>query len=306
MYKGGYSGKILRINLTDRSFKTENLPESLARSFIGGAGFGIKLLYDEVKKGADPLGPENKLIFAPGPLSGTSVPCASRMAITGKSPLTGAVGMALTGGYFPVELKFAGYDVMIIEGKSEKPVYLSIKNDNVKFRSAEKVWGMKTTDTQQIIKNELNDQNTRIACIGPAGENLSKLACIINELRAAGRKGLGAVMGSKNLKAVAIRGTGSVNVASKDKLKAARDFMAKEMKESPVLYPRFAKLGTPMVVDALSDLGIFPGKNFEETGVFVPVDKIGVETQLTRNMGSEHCYGCPVGCSQLRLAKTGE
>ncbi len=306
MYRGGYSGKILRINLSNQSVNTEDLPEKLARSFIGGAGFGIKLLYDEVKKGADPLGPENKLIFAPGPLSGTSVPCASRMAITSKSPLTGAVGMSLTGGYFPVELKFAGYDVMIIEGKSEKPVYLSIKDGNVKFRSAEKVWGMKTTDTQQIIKNELNDQNTRIACIGPAGENLSKLACIINELRAAGRKGLGAVMGSKNLKAIAIRGTGSVNIASKEKLKTARDFMAKEMKASPVLYPQFAKLGTPMVVDALSGLGIFPGKNFEETGVFVPVDKIGVETQLTRNMGSEHCYGCPVGCSQLKLAKTGE
>jgi len=306
MFKGGYSGKILRINLSDQSVKTEDLPEKLARLFIGGAGFGIKLLYDEVKKGADPLGPENKLIFAPGPLSGTSVPCASRMAITSKSPLTGAVGMSLTGGYFPVELKFAGYDVMIIEGKSEKPVYISIKDDKVKFRSAEKVWGMKTTDTQQIIKNELNDQSTRIACIGPAGENLSKLACIINELRAAGRKGLGAVMGSKNLKAIAVRGTGSVNIASKEKLKTARDFMAKEMKESPVLYPQFAKLGTPMVVNALSDLGIFPGKNFEETGVFVPVDKIGVETQLTRNMGSEHCYGCPVGCSQLKLAQTGE
>ncbi len=306
MYRGGYSGKILRINLTDQSVKTEDLHESLARSFIGGAGFGIRLLFDEVKKGADPLGPENKLIFAPGPLSGTSVPCASRMAITGKSPLTGGVGMSLTGGYFPVELKFAGYDAMIIEGKSKDPVYISIKDGNVKFRSAEKVWGMKTTDTQQIIKNELNDQSTRIACIGPAGENLSKLACIINELRAAGRKGLGAVMGSKNLKAIAVRGTGSVNVASKDKLKKARDFMAKEMKESPVLYPQFSKLGTPMVVDALSELGIFPGKNFEETGVFVPVEKIGVETQLTRNMGSEHCYGCPVGCSQLKLAKTGE
>ncbi len=306
MYRGGYTGKILRINLTDQSVKAEDLPESMVRSFIGGAGFGIKLLFDEVKKGTDPLSPGNKLIFAPGPFSGTSVPCSSRMAITGKSPLTGAVGVSLTGGYFPVELKFAGFDIMIIEGKSDKPVYISIKDGNVKFRSAGKVWGMKTTDTQQIIKNELGDQNTRIACIGPAGENLSKLACIINELRAAGRKGLGAVMGSKNLKAIAVRGKGSVNIASKDKLKAARDLMAKEMKESEVLYPHFAKLGTPMVVDALSGLGIFPGKNFEETGVFVPVEEIGVETQVTRNVGSEHCYGCPVGCSQLKLAKTGE
>jgi aldehyde:ferredoxin oxidoreductase len=306
MFKGGYTGRILRINLTDGSIKTEPLAEDLARAYIGGAGFGIKLLYDEVKKGVDPLSPENKLIFASGPLSGTSVPCASRMAITSKSPLTGAVGMSLTGGYFPVELKFAGYDIMIIEGKSERPVYISIKDDTIKIKSAEKVWGMKTTDTQQIIKNELNDQNTRVACIGPAGENLSRLACIINELRAAGRKGLGAVMGSKNLKAIAVRGTGTVDIASKEKLKTARDFMAKEMKDSPVLYPQFSKLGTPMVVDALSELGIFPGKNYGETGVFVPVEEIGVKTQVTRNMGKEHCYGCPVGCSQLKLAKTGE
>lgn len=306
MYTGGYTGKILRINLTDQTVKEEALPLEIAKDYIGGSGFGIKYLFDEVKAGVNPLGPDNKLIFASGPFSGTTVPCASRMAITSKSPLTGAVGMALTGGYFPVELKFAGYDIMIIEGKSEKSVYISIKDGDVKFRSAKKLWGMKTTDTQQIIKNELSDQNTRVACIGPAGENLSKISCIINELRAAGRKGLGAVMGSKNLKAIAVRGTGKINIASKEKLKSARDFMAQQMKESPVLYPQFSKLGTPMVVDAMSGLGIFPGKNFEETGVFVPVEEIGVETQVTRNVGSEHCYGCPVGCSQLKLARTGE
>jgi aldehyde:ferredoxin oxidoreductase len=306
MYTGGYTGKILRINLSDQTVKEEALPLEIAKDYIGGSGFGIKYLFDEVKAGVNPLGPDNKLIFASGPFSGTTVPCASRMAITSKSPLTGAVGMALTGGYFPVELKFAGYDIMIIEGKSEKPVYISIKDGDIKFRSAKKLWGMKTTDTQQIIKNELNDQNTRVACIGPAGENLSKISCIINELRAAGRKGLGAVMGSKNLKAIAVRGTGKINIASKEKLKSARDFMAQQMKESPVLYPQFSKLGTPMVVDALSGLGIFPGKNFEETGVFVPVEEIGVETQITRTVGSEHCYGCPVGCSQLKLARTGE
>jgi aldehyde:ferredoxin oxidoreductase len=306
MYVGGYTGKILRINLSDQSVKEEALPLEIARDYIGGSGFGIKYLFDEVKAGMNPLGPDNKLIFASGPLSGTTVPCASRMAITGKSPLTGAVGVALTGGYFPVEMKFAGYDIMIIEGKSEKHVYISIKDGDVKFRNAKKIWGMKTTDTQQIIKNELNDQNTRVACIGPAGENLSKISCIINELRAAGRKGLGAVMGSKNLKAIAVRGTGKINIASKEKLQIARNFMTQQMKESPVLYPEFAKLGTPMVVDAMSGLGIFPGKNFEETGVFVPVEEIGVETQVTRNVGSEHCYGCPVGCSQLKLARSGE
>jgi aldehyde:ferredoxin oxidoreductase len=305
MYKGGYCGKILRINLTEQTAKEEKLPVEIAKGFIGGAGFGIKYLYDEVDAGIDPLGPDNKLIFACGPFTGTTIPCASRMAVTGKSPLTGAVGMALTGGYFPVELKYAGYDALIVEGKAEQPTYIWIKDGKTQFRSAKKVWGMKTTDTQQIIKNELNDQNVRIACIGPAGENLSRIACIINEMRAAGRKGLGAVMGSKNLKAIAVRGTGSVAVASKNKLKTARGKFTEAMKESPVLYSEFSKLGTPMVVDTTSALGIFPGKNFSATGEFAPVEQLGIGAQSTRNVGREHCYGCPVGCSQLKLARTG-
>jgi aldehyde:ferredoxin oxidoreductase len=275
MYKGGYTGKILRVNLTEQTSKEEALPLEIAESFIGGAGFGIKYLFDEVKGGTDPLGPDNKLIFASGPFSGTTIPCASRMAVT-KSPLTNAVGVALTGGYFPVELKYAGYDVLIIEGKAENPTYVWIKDGKVQFRSAKKVWGMKTTDCQQIIKNELNDQNVRIACIGPAGENLCKIACIINELRAAGRKGLGAVMGSKNLKAIAIRGNGEVAIADKDKYKNAKDDFAKAMKESPVLYPQFSKLGTPMVVDHACAIGIFPTRNFSATGEYAPADKIGV------------------------------
>jgi aldehyde:ferredoxin oxidoreductase len=305
MYRGGYTGRILRVDLSAMAAKEEALPEEVAKEFIGAAGFGIKYLYDELSPGTDPLGPENKLIFAVGPFCGTSVPCATRMAVTGKSPLTNAVGMALSGGYFPAEMKRAGYDAVIIEGKAAEPTYLWIKDGTVHFRHADTVWGMKTTDCQQIIKNELNDQNARIVCIGPAGEHLSKIACIINEMRAAGRKGLGAVMGSKNLKAIAVRGTGSVAVASEERLKIAKGKFTKAMKESPVLYPQFSKLGTPMVVDALCALGIFPAKNYSATGEFAPVEELGVEAQNTRNVGREHCEGCPVGCSQLRLARTG-
>ncbi len=305
MHQGGYNGKILRINLTNETAKVEELPPQVAKEYIGGAGFCIKYLYDEVRKGTDPLGPDNKLIFAPGPFTGTTVPCASRMAVAAKSPLTNALGVALTGGHFPTEVKFAGYDAVIIEGRAEKPTYLWIKGNDVKFKDASTLWGLRTNDTQQIIKNDLNDQNVRIACIGPAGEKLSKISCIINEMRAAGRKGLGAVMGSKNLKAIAVRGSGRVAVASKEKLSAARRGMTKAMQESPILYAQFSKLGTPMVVDATCALGIFPAKNFAETGVFAPADRIGVEVQMTRNTGAEHCYGCPVGCSQLKLARTG-
>ena len=306
MYKGGYTGKILRINLTDQTVKEEDLPFQMAKDFIGGAGFGIKYLFDEVPANADALGPDNKLIFSPGPFSGTNVPCASRMAVTAKSPLTGAVGMGLSGGHFPVELKFAGYDALIVEGESKEPVYIWIKDGEVKFRSAEKIWGMKTTDTQQIIKNELSDQNVRIACIGPAGENQIKIASIINEWRAVGRKGLVAVMGSKNLKAIAVRGVEKIKIADKDKLKEARKIFIKAMKDSEILYPAFSKIGTPMVVDHTCHMGIFPTKNFSATGEYDPIEKIGVEVQATRNVGKEHCYGCPVGCSQVKLVKTGE
>ena len=304
-YAGGYTGKILRVNLTDKTTKEEKLPVEIARDFIGGAGFGVKFLYDEVKAGTNPLGPENKLIFAPGPFTGTTVPCASRIAITGKSPLTNAVGMCLSGGHFPAELKHAGYDVLIIEGKSEKPTYIWIKDGEVRFRDASRVWGTQTSDCQQIIKDELNDQNVRISCIGPAGEHLSKISCIINERRAAGRKGLGAVMGSKNLKAIAVLGSSSLNIASKEKFKVARGQMLKAMKESEVLYPQFANTGTPSNVDNTCALGIFPAKNWSATGKFAPVDQIGVEALETRRIGKEHCFDCPVGCSQLRLARTG-
>ncbi|QGU94774.1 hypothetical protein GOM49_06395 [Clostridium bovifaecis] len=302
MIKGGYMGKVLRINLTTKKIITEELPEQTAKDFIGGAGFGIKYLFDEVSGDVDPLGEENKLIFAPGPLSGTSAPCASRIAVTTKSPLTGAVGMSLSGGYFPVELKFAGYDILIIEGRSEEPVYLWIKDDIVRIRPAKKLWGMNTFDTQIVIKDELNEQNARIACIGPAGENLIKMASIINEKRAFGRKGVGAVMGSKNLKAIAVRGTQKVTIAKEEEFKQARSFMLSAMKESPVLYPEFSKLGTNMVVEATSALGIFPSENYQTTGEKSYVEGIGVQANQERAKGSEHCYGCPVGCSQLRLA----
>jgi len=157
MYKGGYTGKILRINLSQSTAKDEKLPPDVAKDFIGGAGLGIKYLFDELDAGTDPLGPGNKLIFSVGPFTGTSIPCASRMAVTAKSPLTNTVGVALTGGHFPVELKRAGYDVVIIEGKAEKPTYIWIKDGKAQFRSAAGVWGLKTTDCQQVIKNELND-----------------------------------------------------------------------------------------------------------------------------------------------------
>ena len=306
MLRGGYMGKMLRVNLTDNTFAEESTSEKFARDFIGGAGFGIKILFDEVSPTADPLGPKNKLIFAGGPFTGTTVPCASRIAVTAKSPLTGAVGMALSGGYFPVELKFAGYDALIIEGRSDKPLYLWINDGKVSFRSAETIWGTKTFDCQQIIKDELRDQNIRVICIGPAGENLSNIACIINERRAVGRKGLGAVMGSKNLKAIAVRGTKEVPVADEQTFKDARSAMNKAMKESQVLYPAFSQTGTGNGVSWMCELGIFPTKNWSATGEWAPVETLGEDVVASRKIGKERCYNCPVGCGQIRLARDGK
>lgn len=303
MLQGGYTGKILRVDLTKKEARTEEVSVELAKNYIGGAGFGIKTLYDEVPAGADPLGPENKLIFASGPLSGSDTPCASRMAVTSKSPLTGAVGMALTGGFFPAELKFAGYDALIVEGAADSPTYVTVDGERVQFRDAQGLWGTQTSDCQVMIKDALKDQGYRIACIGPAGEKLSRLACIINERRAAGRKGLGAVMGAKNLKAIAVRGTGEVAVADPEAYKAARSSFREHMRESPVLYSQFAKLGTPMVVDVTGAMGILAAKNWQATGEFVPIDELGIEAEKAVTVGRNPCQGCPVACSQLKLAR---
>ncbi len=305
MYKGGYAGKILRINLTDQTSREEVIPDELVRDYLGGAGFAIKYLYDEVKPKTPALDPANKLIFAVGPLTASGAACASRMAVVAKSPLTGAVGMALAGGQFPAEMKMAGYDMIIIEGKAEKPTYVAIKDGKVRFRNADKVSGMLTTDTQLVIKDELGDQNYRIACIGPAGENLSPMACIVNERRAAGRKGLGAVMGSKNLKAIAVRGTKRPNVVDAEKFRKARQAMNKAMKESPVLYPQFSKSGTPMVVDATSAMGIYPINNWSATGEIDMVKGLGDAAQAKMIIHKAHCHDCPVGCSQIKLVTAG-
>ena len=298
-----YEGKCLRINLTDKSCSTEALDRQVVKDFIGGAGLGVKYLFDELNAGIDPLGPENKLIFSVGPFTGTVIPCTSRMAVCGKSPLTNAAALSLSGGYFPTEMKNAGYDALIIEGKAENPTYIVIEDDKVIFKSAAKIWGTQTSDCQQIIKDDLKNQNFRIACIGPAGENLCRIACIINERRAAGRKGLGAVMGAKRLKAIAILGSGSAFVTSKEKLKKAIKEMRAAMKKSPVLYPVFSKHGTSRGVDSHSSKGIFPAKNWTATGEFVPVKQIGLDARKTRKVGQAGCANCPIKCGQLSLAK---
>ena len=303
MYRGGYMGKVLRVDMTAMASREEALPVEIARDFIGGVGFAIKYVYDEVSPQCDPLAPENKLVFACGPFTGTTIPCSSRMAVNAKSPLTHTMSGALTGGHFPVELKAAGYDVLIVEGRAEKPTYLWIKDGKVSFRAADDLVGLLTSDCQQVVKDQLHDQNVRVACIGPAGERLARLACIVNERRVAGRRGLGAVMGSKNLKAIAVRGSSTPAIADREVYTEARRRMLKAMKDSESLYGHFARYGTSGNVDNCTALGIFPVRNWTSTGDMHFPEKIGMAALETRGRGKAACAQCPVACSQVRLAQ---
>ncbi|MEM4520234.1 MAG: aldehyde ferredoxin oxidoreductase N-terminal domain-containing protein, partial [Candidatus Bathyarchaeia archaeon] len=203
----GYMGRILRLDLTNHKYFIEPLKRELVEDFIGGRGFGIKILFDELSSGVDPLSPENKLVFTIGPLAGTKVQSASRWIAQFKSPLTNAYCRSVGGGFFGAELKFAGYDAIIVEGRSEKPVYVWVNDDKVEFRDASLVWGMTTLATKEFLLEE-TDGRARMVMIGPAGERLVRISAIVtDDMRTASRGGGGAVMGSKNLKAIVVRGS---------------------------------------------------------------------------------------------------
>jgi aldehyde:ferredoxin oxidoreductase len=203
----GYNGKILRVNLSDKSIRAEEIDEQFCRKYLGGAGFIIYYLWKELKPGIDPLGPDNKLIFALGPATGLLVPGAARNCIGAKSPLTGGIAKAESGGFWMAETKRAGFDAIIVEGKAEKPVYLWVHDGEATIMDAGHLWGKETLETETAIRAELGDEHIQAALIGPGGENQVRFACIMQGCHdAAARGGLGAVMGSKKLKAVAVRG----------------------------------------------------------------------------------------------------
>jgi aldehyde:ferredoxin oxidoreductase len=288
----GYMGKILRINLTKETIKEEIFDEKIARFFIGGVGLCTKILFEEVKPGIDPLGPENKLIFASGPLNGL-FPC--KYVVAAKSPLTGIFGMALASGPFASEMKYAGYDAIVLEGKAEEPKYLWISDNEIELKRATHIWGKTTNETEKIIKEEVGDPTAKVASIGPAGEKLVKIACIINDLvRAAGRTGLGAVMGSKNLKAIAIKGKKKIQIAREIEFKRLWEKYITIFKEKP----HWASVyGTTSGIELYSrERGCLPTKNFT-SGVFEGVHNITGETFLYKwTISRSSCPKCPVRC----------
>src|SRR5256712_5866587 len=295
----GWIGQLLRVNLTDGTAKKEPLNMKWAADYIGGRGLGPRYLHEEMDPSSDALSPENPLIFATGPLTGTYAPTGGRYMVICKSPLTGAVACSNSGGYWGPELKFAGYDMVILEGRSPKPVYLWINNDNVEIRDAAHVWGKNTEETEDMLRAE-TDPQARISGIGPAGENLNRVACVINDKsRAAGRSGVGAVMGSKNVKAIAVRGTGAIAVA--DPLQFGELVFAamKEINASPTTALALRGMGTASTVGFTNTVGILPTNNFQ-VGQFEHANAIGgstiSSTVLKRNKG---CYSFPIGCARV-------
>jgi aldehyde:ferredoxin oxidoreductase len=294
----GYIGKILRVNLTTKTVKTESLDLAVAQKFIGGRGFGSKYLMDEVNPTVDALSPENKLIFMTGPLTGTNTPTGGRYMVITKSPLTGAIASSNSGGYWGPELKFAGYDGIIIEGKASSPVYLNINDSTVEIKDAAHLWGKIVSETTDFMEKEYGSK-VRVVTIGPAGENLSKIAAIMNERsRAAGRSGVGAVMGSKNLKAITVRGTGKVDIADPEKLKDVFARCMKKIKENGVTGQGLPAYGTAVLVNIINENGVFPTNNFQ-TSTFAKADQISGEELAAKYLTKKDpCFRCPIACGR--------
>ncbi|MEM2273376.1 MAG: aldehyde ferredoxin oxidoreductase family protein, partial [Candidatus Bathyarchaeia archaeon] len=290
----GYAGKILRIDLTHHKSVTEPLNKDLVEKFIGGRGFGIKILFDEMTRGVDPLGPDNKLIFAVGPLTGTKAQSASRWIAHFKSPLTGTYFRSVGGGFFGAELKFAGYDAIIVEGSSEKPIYVWINDENVEFRDASKIWGMITSAAKEFIHEE-TDEKARIVMIGPAGERLVKISAIMtDDMRTAARGGGGAVMGSKKLKAIAIRGSNRPTIYDEEAFDEAIKEQVESYRKNPA-FERFRSIGTNGIVYFAYTTGNFPTYNFKQ----VPFDGIHrFKPEVLSRYIVKHgaCYGCILRC----------
>ena len=299
---GGYKGTILFVDLGKMKALRKSLRQDFARKYIGGRGFGARILYDEVKPHTDPTSPENLFIMATGPLTGTSAP-GSKMSLIAKSPATGGYADSSIGGVLGPQMKFAGYDVIVVRGRSPKPIFLSVNNDAVEFRDASGLWGKTCSEAEDAIRKELGDARVAIATIGPAGERSVTFACITHKGgRQAGRCGLGAVMGSKNLKAVAVQGDEQIDLAHPEAFNKTVQEARRLIAENP---SSFQKYGTAEHVLVSNEMGSLPTKNYR-TGAFEAAQAISGETMFETIVDSSRgCFGCPVGCSKYSTVKQG-
>lgn len=293
----GFAGKLLRVNLSTGKITHEPLSEELARDYLGGQGFAARILYDELELGIEPLGPKNKIVVAAGVLTGTAAPVGNRCLIASKSPLTGIWGDAAFGGAFGGELKRAGFDAVIVEGASERPVYLWINDGRAEIRDASQLWGQETGPAQETIQGEVG--KAIVLGMGPAGENMVSYASALNELRfAAGRGGMGAVMGSKNLKAIAVKGSGRVAVADREKLIALTRRVNKEIKDNTSC-GTLTLYGTWNNLTPLQRMGILPTKNFQ-AGVIEGGERLESEAMVKAILTDRQtCPNCPIFCRRV-------
>lgn len=292
------SAMLLRVNLSTKTVKKEAVPERILRDYVGGRGVATKLLMDNTDPGADALAPANPLIFATGPVTGTYAPTAGRYMVVTKSPLTGAVASSNSGGYWGPALRYAGYDYLMFEGASKDPVYLYVNDDTVEIRDAKHLWGKIVDDTENMVR-EATHPEARVACIGPGGENLARTACVMNDKgRAAGRSGVGAVMGAKKLKAVAVLGSKGLTIANpgafKDAVLKGRD----KLVAGPTT-GGLTMLGTAGTVSYMNMVGMLPTNNFQQ-GVFAEAEAVDgpvvKEQFMTRNRG---CHSCMIHCGRV-------
>mgnify|MGYP006145658261 FL=1 len=303
-----WAGKILRVNLTAGTVKTEPLNMEWARAYLGSRGLGSKYLISEVDPKVDPLSAENKLIWATGPLTGTMASTGGRYTVITKGPLTGAIACSNSGGYWGAELKMAGWDMVIVEGQSAKPVYLYINDDVAELRDATHLWGQTVWKTEEILKTSLQDPLVRVSSIGQAGENKVLYAAIVNDLhRAAGRSGVGAVMGSKNLKAIAVRGTKGVgNIRDPKAFMKATFEKKKILAENAVTGQGLPAYGTQVLMNVINEIGALPTRNHRDVQ-FEGAKDISAEAMVTprESDGKKHlvtnqaCFGCTIACGRI-------
>ncbi|MFO7958895.1 MAG: aldehyde ferredoxin oxidoreductase family protein [Candidatus Brocadiia bacterium] len=302
----GYCGQALRINLTKNSIKTEKLDPDFLKNYLGGRGLNIRRLYDEVPPSVKPLSEENKLYIGVGPLTGTLFPGAARVNFTAKSPQTNILGDSNTGGFFGPELKFAGFDQVVVEGKAKELSYIFIKNGEAEIKSAKHLEGLDVFKTQEKIVEELNDKRVQVASVGPAAENGVKYSGIFcNQVRAAARTGMGLVLTSKNIKAIAVRGTEDLKASNPNKFKALIDKMDQEIRNHSE-YDIRVRLGTTKLVSSLNELGCLATRHFQ-TGYFEDADKVSGE-YLAKNYKQKEkgCFSCTIPCSRYFEIDKGE
>ncbi|RJX27554.1 MAG: aldehyde:ferredoxin oxidoreductase [Dethiobacter sp.] len=302
---GGYAGKYLDVDLSTGKVDVRLLDKEMVEKYVGGGGFIAKILWDQLPPNADPLGWENILIITTGPMTATLAPTGGSWYVGFKSPATGIYGEGRGGGYFGPELKFAGYDTVILRGRSPEPVYLYIEDDKVEILPADELWGKDFFKTVDMLEEKY--KGVRVLGIGPAGENLVKFACLMSDrYRAAGRGGAGAVMGSKNLKAIAVRGSKDINVADKEGfIKALKD-ANKTIFEHPATAKLLPDYGTSSLVNGMSAFGAFPTRN-HRSGVFESAEKISGETMAeTILVKTRGCYSCNIKCTRYTMVREGE